>query len=188
VNTDSQWQKSLRPTCFILFIMEKIGITGNGFQSKKLFLHAKKHNLINKTIRSVQNTRLLTKQCFSLLKIGLLLFTVCCRWTTYSQSTGSCMRPVACRDGRTGRPPRASKTRGHPKSEITKIKMLELDDFSYCKATNTSCTDLIFQNLFFCHRQFLHIQIPVVLTSLIPGTHTQSLRERGTKDTAYPSR
>jgi len=40
--------------------------------------------------------------------------------------------------------------RGHRKSEITKIKMLWLDDFSYCDATNTCCMDLIFQDLFFC--------------------------------------
>jgi len=39
---------------------------------------------------------------------------------------------------------------GHPKSEITKIKMLWLDDFSYCKSTNTCCMDLIFQNFVFC--------------------------------------
>jgi len=37
---------------------------------------------------------------------------------------------------------RASKSGGHPKSEITKIKMVQLDDFSYCKATNTCCMDL----------------------------------------------
>ena len=40
--------------------------------------------------------------------------------------------------------------RGHLKSEITKIKMLWLDDFSYCDATNTCCMDLIFRDLFFC--------------------------------------
>ena len=40
--------------------------------------------------------------------------------------------------------------RGHRKSEITKIKMLWLDNFSYCDATNTRCMDLIFQDLFFC--------------------------------------
>jgi len=38
---------------------------------------------------------------------------------------------------------------GHRKSEITKIKILRLDDFSYCDATNTCCMDLIFRNLFF---------------------------------------
>ena len=27
----------------------------------------------------------------------------------------------------------------HPKSEITKIRMLQPDDFSYCKITNAHC-------------------------------------------------
>jgi len=32
--------------------------------------------------------------------------------------------------------------RDHRKSEIRKIKMPRLDDFSYCDATNTCCMDL----------------------------------------------
>jgi len=39
--------------------------------------------------------------------------------------------------------------RGHPNSEITKMKMLQLDDFPYCEATKTCCVDLIFRNMFF---------------------------------------
>jgi len=40
---------------------------------------------------------------------------------------------------------------------FTKIKMLQLlhttvNDFSYCKATNTCCVDLSFRNLFFCQQ------------------------------------
>ena len=42
-----------------------------------------------------------------------------------------------------GRLPQTSKAVGHPKSEITKIKMLQIA-FSYCKVTNTCCTDVIF--------------------------------------------
>jgi len=37
----------------------------------------------------------------------------------------------------------------HPRNEITKFKMLQLDAFSYCKVANTCCMDLIFRNLFF---------------------------------------
>jgi len=44
--------------------------------------------------------------------------------------------------------------RGHRKSEIRKIKMLRLDDSSYCDATNTCCMDLIFRDLLFFHTTF----------------------------------
>jgi len=47
--------------------------------------------------------------------------------------------------------------------------MLQADDFSYCKATNTCCMDLIFRNLFFCQHQFLRIQMPVILTFFNQG-------------------
>ena len=52
--------------------------------------------------------------------------------------------PLICsgvpRGGENGAPARASKAGGHLKSEITKIKMLQLGDFSYCRATTTqSC-------------------------------------------------
>ena len=66
--------------------------------------------------------------------------------------------------GRTGRRSRASEFGRHPKGEIAKIKMLQLDNFPYWKATNTGCMDLIFRNLFFCQHYFLRIQMPVILT------------------------
>ena len=53
----------------------------------------------------------------------------------------------------------------HPWSKVTKIKNAELDDFSYCKATNTCCIDLIFRNnSFVSQHEFLRIQMPVILT------------------------
>jgi len=39
--------------------------------------------------------------------------------------------------GGTGRRPWASQAGGHPKIEITNLEMLYLDDYSYCKSTNT---------------------------------------------------
>jgi len=62
----------------------------------------------------------------------------------------SVSQSVVCRGGRTGRWPRASKAGGHQKSEIAKMELRYVDDFSYCKATNTCCMDLIFRNLFLC--------------------------------------
>jgi len=50
-----------------------------------------------------------------------------------------CMQWRAEGGRRTGRRPRASKERGHPKGAIAKIEMLQLDDFSYCKITNARC-------------------------------------------------
>jgi len=44
--------------------------------------------------------------------------------------------------------------RRYPKSEITKIKMLQLNYFSYCRATNTCCMDLIFKTCFFVNACF----------------------------------
>jgi len=49
--------------------------------------------------------------------------------------------------GKRGDGPGHPKQGGHPKSETPKFKMLQQDDFSYCKATNTCCMDSIFQNL-----------------------------------------
>ena len=76
--------------------------------------------------------------------------------------------------GGTERRALASKVGCHPKGEITKIKMLCLDDFSYCKATNTCYMDLIFRNLFFVKfLWFSHSSIP--RTCLLSCTaHTQS--------------
>jgi len=39
--------------------------------------------------------------------------------------------------------------------------MLQLDDFSYYKATNTRCMDLFFE-IFFGQHWFLRIQMPVI--------------------------
>ena len=41
------------------------------------------------------------------------------------------------------------------------MKMLQLDDISYCKATNTRCMDLIFRNLFFVNTTVAYI-LPVM--------------------------
>jgi len=60
---------------------------------------------------------------------------------------------------------RSSKPCRHPWSKVTKIKMLQQGDFSYCKATNTCCIDLIFRNnSFVSQHEFLRIQMPVILT------------------------
>jgi len=48
--------------------------------------------------------------------------------------------------------------------------MLQLDDFFYCKPTNTCCMDLIFRNLFFCQRYFLRI---------LNASNTQLLQYQG---------
>jgi len=47
-----------------------------------------------------------------------------------------------------GDDPGRPKEGGHTKSETANIKMLQQDDFSYYKATNTCCMDLILRNLF----------------------------------------
>ena len=54
--------------------------------------------------------------------------------------------------------------------------MLYLDAFSYCKATNTCCIDLIFRNLFFCQQTFLRIQMQVILTLFNTRTYTLGVR------------
>ena len=54
--------------------------------------------------------------------------------------------------------------------------MLQLDDFFYCKSTNTCCMDLVFRNLFCCQRWFLRIETPVILTFFNTGTYALSVR------------
>ena len=57
----------------------------------------------------------------------------------------------------------------HPRNEITKIKMLWLDAFSYCNATNTCFMYLIFRNLFLVNTSFYVLQMPVFLIFLNIG-------------------
>ena len=77
---------------------------------------------------------------------------------------------VACRGGANG------TTAPGIQSEITKIKMLQLDYFFCCKATNICCMDLIFWNLFFCQHYLSRVQMLIISHSSIPRTYTLGVR------------
>jgi len=81
------------------------------------------------------------------------------------------------RDGKAVWRSRASKAGWHPKSEITKIKMLQRDDFSHCKATDSCCMDLVFRNfVFFVNTAFYVFKFQQFTHLSIPGTYTLGVR------------
>jgi len=78
---------------------------------------------------------------------------------------------VACKGGgKQGASP------GHPRSEITKISMLQLDDFFYLKSTNTRCMDLFFKTTFVVNTNFCIFTCQSFSHSSVQGTYTLSVR------------